>query len=463
MSYQNKLIGVLLVALLPYLILIGFCHPSGDDFSYAFLGTKQDLYPALLDEYNLWNGRYTSNVFVLKNPLILKDSWIYWYRFSIAGILLFGLLSAYLFFKYFLKESTSRIWIIFISLLFLLLNLFQMPILSEGTYWYTGVVTYQLANSFTLLYLIGLHRFSVMRLGFSKIFTFIGLCISIVLIQGFNEVIMLLMFVFHGFLLALHFQKNTINRFWFIGFFLFSFLGFCIVYFAPGNKLREAYFIGQSHRLGHSLLYTFLQILRFGFDWLSSGVLILLSLVYLSVHKYLSISCELFRNQFYINKWVSLIALFSVLFIAIFPAYWSTGILGQHRTVNTAYFYFILLWFINLSLWYNTRFIQKILVSSATKKYSLIASIIIILFTDNSYNCWKDIFTFEASFFDKSLIKRYEILDEIPTSTFQLQQIPALKNKPSSIFIYDITNDPHYFPNTCYKFYWKLNAFIIAK
>ncbi len=463
MSYQNKLIGVLVIALLPYIILICFCHPSGDDFSYAFLGTKKDLYSALLDEYNLWNGRYTSNVFVLKNPLIFKDSWIWWYRFSIVGLLLFGLLSSYLFFRYFLNDSTSRSSIIFISLLFLLINLFQMPILSEGTYWYTGVVTYQLANSFTLLYLIGLHRFLVIRHGFLKFLTFIGLCLSILLIAGFNEVIMLLMLVFHGLLLVIHFQLNTINRFWFIGLFLASFFGFCIVYFAPGNKLREDYFIGESHLLGHSLFYTGLQIIRFCFVWLSSGVLILLSLVYLSVHRKLLISNKLFRNQFYINKWISLVALGAVLFIAIFPAYWSTGILGQHRTVNTAYFYFILLWFVNLSLWCNTPFFQKISVSDTLSKYSLLASIIIITFTYNSYTSWKDIYTSEASKFDKSLIKRYEILDTIPKSSFQLQQLPALKNKPASIFLYDINNDPHYFPNTCYKFYWKLNAYIISK
>ena len=69
MSYQNKLIGVLFLCLLPYLILFFYCHPSGDDFSYAVLGTNQDLFSALIDEYNLWNGRFFSNFFVLKSPL----------------------------------------------------------------------------------------------------------------------------------------------------------------------------------------------------------------------------------------------------------------------------------------------------------------------------------------------------------------------------------------------------------
>ncbi len=463
MSYRNKLVGLLLVGITPFLILICFCHPSGDDFSYAVLGTKQDLLPALLDEYKLWNGRFTSNIFALKNPLIYPNSWIWLYRISIFVILSFGFITAYFFFLYFLKQTVSKGWIFFISLLFLLLNLFQMPILSEGTYWYTGVVTYQLANSFTLLYLIALQFFSIRQNGIYKLLAFIGLCVSIIVISGFNEVIMLFMLVFHALILFIQFQRKTENKNWFLGLFLASIVSFCLVYFAPGNKVREAYFIGESHRFVHSLFYTFLQIFRFGFDWLSSGVLILLSLVYLPFHKLLIQKSDLVRNQFYINKWISLIALATVLFLAIFPAYWSTGIMGQHRTVNTAYFYFILLWFINLSIWSNTQFIQKIIVSEALRKYALVFTIIIITFTDNSFTAWKDIFTSDAFNYDKFLKKRYEQLDAIQKNTYQLQQIPALIDKPASIFIYDITKDPHYFPNTSYKSYWKIKAFIVAK
>jgi hypothetical protein len=36
---------------------------------------------------------------------------------------------------------------------------------------------------------------------------------------------------------------------------------------------------------------------------------------------------------------------------AVFPAYWETGLLGQHRTVNTAYFAFLVLWFTATAIW----------------------------------------------------------------------------------------------------------------
>lgn len=463
MSYQNKLIGVLCLVLLPYFILIGFCHPSGDDFSYAVLGAKQDLFSALLDEYKLWNGRFTSNVFVLKNPLVYKNSWLSIYRFSIAGILLFGLFSSFLFFYYFLKEFITTSWIIVITLLFLVLNLFQMPNLSEGTYWYTGLVTYQLANSFTLLYFVGLHQFTKIKISLTRLLSFICLCVSIILIAGFNEIIMLIMLVFHFLIAALHFQRKSTSGLWFFGFFLASLLGFLIVYFAPGNKIREAYFIGESHRLGHSLVYTLLQIIRFVIDWLSSGVLVLLSLIYLFLLKRFQPIYKIFQNQFYMNKWISLIALFLVVFLAIFPAYWSTGIMGQHRTVNTAYFFFILLWFVNLSLWSETSLFQKLQISSKLKNYAVSASFLILAFTNNSFTAWKDLLTKDAIMFDRALKERYHRLNTIPVQGIQIQGIEPLIIKPRSLFIYDITNDPNYFPNTCYKSYWKLKGYIIAK
>ena len=99
MSYQNKLIGVLILCLLPYFLLFAYCHPSGDDFSYAILGSKQGLFPALIDEYNLWNGRYFSNVFVLKNPLIFRNSWLSIYRISLFGIFLSTIISIFCFLK----------------------------------------------------------------------------------------------------------------------------------------------------------------------------------------------------------------------------------------------------------------------------------------------------------------------------------------------------------------------------
>jgi hypothetical protein len=81
MFYLNKLFttfkkdnsiifgGIIFLLCIPFLYLTFFIHPSGDDYTYAFLELKSSFYKAYLDEYFLWNGRFISNLFVLKNPL----------------------------------------------------------------------------------------------------------------------------------------------------------------------------------------------------------------------------------------------------------------------------------------------------------------------------------------------------------------------------------------------------------
>jgi hypothetical protein len=463
MSYPNKLIGVLFFCLLPYLILFAYCHPSGDDFSYAILGTNQHLIPALIDEYNLWNGRFFSNVFVLKNPLIFKDSWLWIYRLTLFGIFSSSIISVFCFLYYFFNKLLHRRLIVLITLLFMLLNLFQMPILSEGTYWYTGVVTYQLANCFTLFYFIGLHRFTTIQKGWYKTFYFFILSIFTILLAGFNEVEMLLLVAFHFLVLLIQWKNNLPNRIWFLGLFITTLIGFCLVYFAPGNKIREAYFTNESHRFMYSLFQTSLQIVRFTFHWLISGVLILLSLIYLSYNQLIDFIFKLIRFHFYINRWIALLALFGVLFLAIFPAYWSTGIMGQHRTVNMAYFYFIIIWFINITLWRDAFLKCKFLSFFRYKKYAFTLSVLLIGFSNNSLLAWKDLLSNDVEIFDRQLDSRYLLLDSMDKKSDSIQVLPLLTKKPKSIFIYDISSDPKYFPNTCYRTYWNLKAFIVAK
>jgi hypothetical protein len=463
MSYQNKLIGVLFLCLLPYLILFAYCHPSGDDFSYAVLGRNQGLLPALIDEYNLWNGRFFSNIFVLKNPLLFRDSWLWVYRISLFGIFVFTILSVFLFFNYFLKKIVNRRLILIITLFFMLLNLFQMPILSEGTYWYTGVVTYQLANCFTLFYFIGLHLFSSMQKGWKKTLFFFTLCLTIILLAGFNEVEMLFLIAFNFLVLFIQWKNNLPNRIWFLGFFITTLIAFCLVYFAPGNKIREAYFIGESHRFVYSFFHTLLQIFRFTFNWISSGVLILLSIIYILNNQYVSYFKRLFCTHFYMNRFIALFALIGILFLAIFPAYWSTGILGQHRTINVAYFYFIVFWFVNITLWRNDIMKIKFFSNFRFKKYALILSIILVSITNNSFSAWKDLLSQDAHDFNNQLKSRYLLLDSVDKKSDSIQVLPLLTKKPKSIFIYDISSDTKYFPNTCYRTYWNLKAFIVAK
>jgi hypothetical protein len=282
---------------------------------------------------------------------------------------------------------------------------------------------------------------------------------------GFNEVLMLFIVLFYCILIHVYWTKFNQKRISFFILFLIVVGSIFIVYFAPGNTLRSSYFEGKSHQLWHTLLFSILQCGRFIFEWLSNGVILLLSIAFISLHPKIEKHIFMFSADFPISRWFSLFSLPVVIFISVFPAYWSTGIVGQHRTVNVAYFFFILLWFINLSIWVNHSPIIFSRFKVSNIKYLFLLSLLIILFSKNTRIAWGDILSHSASKFDNQMSVRYLELDKAKSliSKPSTVYITKLNVKPRSIFLYDISDDTNYFPNVCYRKYWKIEGNIVAK
>lgn len=464
-QFESIILLLLLLILLPYFLLFGYCHPAGDDYSYAVLGSKPNFKQLLLDEYNLWNGRYSSNIFVLKGTLVYFHNSLLMYRISIFLIFILFYFSIDRFLRLLLGKNIDKKNIALFSISIFVLFLYQMPILSEGIYWYTGVVTYLLGIIF-FLWLISLQiRFLNKVYLISKHIHF-GILIALAFFTvGFNEVLMLHVFFLYFGWTYLSIIKFKENRFTFIVLLTIIFASILIVYFAPGNTIRSSYFVGKSHQLLHSLLFSVLQCCRFTFEWLSNGVILLLSIVFISIHPKFEKHVFIFSSSFPISKWVSLFSLPAVIFISVFPAYWSTGILGQHRTMNVAYFFFIFLWFLNLSIWINSYPQRFSRFNFNNSKLFVLFSLVIILTTKNTRIGWIDILTKSVNRFDLEMNERYKALDRanIKANLNSKVYISKLNERPKSIFLYDISNDPNYFPNVCYRKYWKIKGYIYTK
>jgi hypothetical protein len=374
------------------------------------------------------------------------------------------LVSLFYFFKTMLSMFYSFSTYLFLVLLFNIVYLSKIPTLSEGLYWYTGVVTYQLGIIFVLLYSSFLYNYAIKKYIFgSKYFHIISLVLFLLAIIGSNEVLMLLLFYFH-FLIALIAYKKKREFFYLLLFlFIISLIASSFVFFAPGNKVREMYFLQVSHRFWFSINSSLLQCLRFGFDWLNNGVIIMLSILYIPLNTKLTKHVFLFKNNFFLTPWTSLLSIIALIFCCVFPAYWSTGIMGQHRTVNVAYFFFIILWFVNLSIWINT---YPKLFNRIKSKHTLLLSLLCILMIVTSRNsrvAIDDIFSGNCSAFNQELKQRYSCLNRINPNSNKAIYLDTLTAKPVSIFIYDIRNDPKYFPNLGYQRYWNLDASIYGK
>ena len=468
--FRKKLLESIIIAFLvlilgAFLILFGYCHPAGDDYSYAALGLKPNFFKLLLDEYTLWNGRYSSNIFVLKGALVFFNKSISHYRWLLVLIFVLLFFTIFKFIQTITGKQIGTYYHGLFSIFFMALLLYQMPVLSEGMYWYTGVVTYQLGIIF-FLWVIQLQiKYSKRQFFINKSLHFILLVFLNFFTVGFNEVLMLYVLLFYciwTFVHLIKFKQNRISLSVLVGVII---VGIMIVYFAPGNTVRSAYFEGKSHQFFHSLLFSVLQCGRFIFEWMSNGVFLLLSLVFVAIHPYLAKSTFLFSENFPISRWLSLILLPGLIFLSVFPAYWSTGILGQHRTINVAYFFFIFLWFINLSKWinYSPNFFMRF--SFKHTKWLVIFSLILILFSGNTRMVWNGILQNSVVSFDQEMNERYIALNKVKKGFVKGSKLYLFKlqSKPKSIFLYDINNDPNYFPNVCYAKYWKIDGYIYSK
>lgn len=454
-EYNKALIASLLLLLAAPVYLSFFVHPIADDYVYANVSLGSPFFEECLHQYLTWNGRYISNIFVLLNPLIAGGLKVY--QLIPVLLLMLTLFSFYVFTSAITNQAMSKTQCLIISLSLTILYLFQMPSLAEGYYWYTGAITYQTANALTLLYIALLLRYVNNDIFISKIVHWLLLVILLFVTIGFNETILLVMVALHSvFFILSYVRKNIRKRMW-ISLLVVTGLASLLVILAPGNSYRASLF-PESHNLIRSMGFTLLQMCRFFFDWISNLPFILLSFLYIPLSLKLSKTVDLFKNSFYISPKVFPLFLFILLFIGIFPAYWNTNILGQHRTVNTAYFFFIIIWFMNLTVWSNYAIEKKIISHfDIPRKLSIILFCLVLFafaFTKNGYKMTIDIFYGKAKAFDEEMRMRNNVMKDAKLKGETTVWLGPLKNKPESLFVLDLSAESGHWINSSYGTYF---------
>jgi hypothetical protein len=236
-------------------------------------------------------------------------------------------------------------------------------------------------------------------------------------------------------------------------------VGFLLMYFAPGNKVRESHF-PENHQLVHSIFYSVLQAIRFSAKWIFSPALLIASACYLPIAYNYRLP-ESFRLKPFVLPGI----LFSIVFLCVFPAYWSTGILGQHRTLNVACFFFILFWFFILHqvpfyIPMNERILSRI--RRFQKNIGMLLLFLALLFTGNSFTSWRDILTGEAQQFNKEMNQRAAFLHQCRDKGESNCKVPALSVRPESIFVLDLQADSSHWINFDYAFFYNLNSVSIS-
>ena len=462
LKYKFTLLTIcLVIIILPYIYISFFTHPIADDLTYAFKGKNYGIFEVLKYEYLHWNGRYASNLFVILNPIAFNSLIVY--KLVPIFSIITTVLSFYFFFSS-ISDSFKKSEKFAFSLVFTLLYLYQMPIISEGIYWFTGLVTYHLGNILLLIFLALTFKYLKAKYILNKYLHVILIIVLLFIINGLNEVIMLnlLFLIFVG--LIISFRNKLISKNFFILLFIFSVIFSAIVYFAPGNSVRESLF-SNNHNFISSIVNSTIQTLRFIFEWISSLPLIIVSVFYFYINKQFSEDETLFKNSFYLLPFISVSLLFSIVFICIFPAYWATEILGQQRSVNVAYFLFLIMWFINLTVIFNKLNSKPLInrLKPEVKFFAVLLMLISFAVTKNGLSLITDIAYHKEIQYNNLMTERFIKLsnfDKNFTETIYFEKIP---NPPKTLFILDITDDSESWMNKGYNVYFNIENKIVAK
>lgn len=457
------LIVLLLIALARYVAVAFFIHPFADDLSYAVAGMRTDLLPRLWDEYHLWNGRWFSNILVLRGPLVLgieKGLWLY--RIVPIALLALTWCGLYALIRVLVDAwSLPRGSVAVLASLFLLLYLHVMPDLGEGLYWYTGAVSYQLPGALMLLLAAAWIRM-IDTVKEKRTPWLVLIIVLAVIICGCNELHMVFMVMVYTALVLIprspwiQFRRKAVVV---LGFVVVAAL---VMILAPGNEGRGSQF-PLRHDLLHTLGWGALQTGRFLLTWITSPALLITSVLYLTLRERILEHASLLSIAVRVRPWRFALFIVAVVFVAMALPYWSTGLLGQHRTVNATLLFFLPCWFFLLTV-IQLRWRPKDRRHEATpqlKRFRLFgfALLAVVFFaTGSGRGVSFDLLDGRLRGFDAQLSDRYRRIEQAKQEGLAEVMLPALNMEPRSIRYLDGGADPGDWINRSIAYYFQADT-----
>jgi len=428
---------LLLVALFPYLLTCFYALPFADDFCFGWTASENiPFVQKFLNQYLHWNGRYTSDVLVNLHPLTTGS--LLFYQCICFVSILSMLCVVFILVRKFLSNNMASV---FVALFFLLCYLSCQPNITEGVYWYIGLANYHWGCIFFMLQLLLLRDLT--GAGKSRSPLLIASLLLLVVSIGFNEVAAAIIPAYY-FAALIYFRRDKsmqLHRILWMHFAV-AFIASAFVIFSPGNFTREGVF-PEHFKLVHSLLYASMQTVRFIGRWSLSVPFAALSLI--AIGKADEVKSDLKNTDYR----VLLVLLVFTVFMAAFLPYMATGILGQHRTMNYVFPFFIVLWFSSLiSVSCQYRWHVKLKHLGTTTNVFVIALVAIagLVMHGNGVLVVTDLQRGVFQQYRTEFMERQAGIVQLP-----LARIPALQSVPGAFKIVDVKSDTTYWVDKCMK------------
>jgi hypothetical protein len=451
---KNLVLLLLLLSLSPFLILSFFCHPAYDDFCNTTHILINGFIERQVDIYNRGGGKYFATVlFTFCDPLTKESFW--GYKASAFLIIILTFVAIYTLVVSFVESGVSRRDKLIAAAFLLALFSNQTPEITELYYFMTGAVVYQVGIILTLFFFALVNRLS----GQSKqvkLWMTILCCVLIVAIVGSNETSMLILAMLI-FMVTIHlWLKWSEERWRWLVFSLVTIVCSAVVILAPGNAARAAHYLTpDQHQFGYAVRMSVLQEISFLSIWLSNLAFILSTIIFIPLAAKLADSSRFLKN-IRVHPLISSVLLLVLLFIGFFPAYWAQGVMGQHRTVATVYFFFLLGWFLNLVILMNYLQAKRGWTVARLPNYVYVIGVSIILctllFANNTRVAFADLVRGRAYRYDRAVNERYSQYKQCAREwTLETCPVTAIGDLPTTI-----TNPYYEVESKCEKAFWQL-------
>lgn len=448
---------LLIIAVTPLLVLSGFNHPSPvDDYCYIDTVFKYSWLEAMNFYYTGWTGRYFSILLNHSNPLLFH--WFTGFKVIPPFLILGTVVAIFVFFKKVLQQKYNRVALTItggITFLYVM----ALPSAAEAFYWMAAFSTYTFANIFTILWVVAVvSRYNTSSQPYRKSMEWVSYFFVFAII-GSSETNLLIICLLIGswWLYRLIYDRQI--DYYMVFTVLLAIVCLLFFFLAPGNTARLD---GNplSGDIFTSAIASFRKLAQLLWIWSSQTPLLFFSIIW-----WLILDNTTLRNSKYLNApiWLSFLLYTGILTAQLFPSYYGIGIEPTPRVINCVYLFFLLGWFYNIAL--VKSFALKWSIQIPTRLLFAIA-VVCLLFHARSYSVYssnnlsiiyKDWLNGDAAAFDKEMNHRYKLIRSATTSEVTL---PAIKNRPQSLYIGDI-GDSHWWVKCTSGYFGKTEIKII--
>jgi len=451
-SLLKKLaLGIILFSVAPFLILTIWTRPAYDDWVMTQAALTAGFFGAQKVSYFGWTGRYTATALLSANPLV----WDSFSGYRLIGLVLivFTFVALYAFITAIFKRHFSRLERVLGAAFLLALFTNQTPDVTEAYYWMTGAVTYQGGCIFGLSFLSALIA-ACRSSGTRRLLASVIAGVLLILTIGSNETVMFVMWAVMLPVAIFKFIERHEDRWLVAGFVLLTAICSAVVILAPGNAVRSSWMTG-SHRFFYSLKMSLLQEIRFIVTWIGNVSFILATIflvpIAAAIRNKIPVLIPISRAPILLSAWLLLL-----IFIGMFPAYWVTGNMGQHRTVNTVYFFFLIAWFLNVVAWvgyFGARGALNFKLPRYVWAFGLPVVLSGLLFLNNTRTAFVDLLSLRAYHYAQAVDQKRQLF-----RTCMMAQLSDCSTQPIANPPETITNPYYELQPSAETSFWRFKA-----